>query len=150
MSTPLPANLTAHPDRRRLLIVGEDAGIDSAFEIAEALVARSEGRRALVLLGSNATFPFRPRPSTILVPGIPAGAIACDPRLDEIGIASRLASTAGYPGCFDGSVLDLAAIWLATLEASAHREVEIFACGSAEFLTRAATIAQRFSVPLQQ
>jgi dihydroorotate dehydrogenase electron transfer subunit len=66
----------------------------------------------LVLLGADTTFSFKPRPSTILVPCIPAGVIACVPQLDEFGIASRLASPLGLPGCHDGSVIELAELWL--------------------------------------
>jgi dihydroorotate dehydrogenase electron transfer subunit len=71
-----------------------------------------EASRLIVLFGADDTFPFRPRPSTILVPGMPAGVIASIPALEEVGIASRLASTAGLPGCYDGTVTELAELWL--------------------------------------
>ena len=54
--------------------------------------------KPLVLMGSEIPFPFRARPSTILVPGMPEGVIACMPLLDEWGVPSRLASLAGYRG----------------------------------------------------
>src|ERR1700722_18226857 len=66
--------------------------------------ARTVPLRPLVLLGSDTSFPFRPRPSVIIVPGIPTGVIACMPLLEEWGIASRLASTLDLPGCFEGAV----------------------------------------------
>ena len=54
--------------------------------------------KPLVLMGSEIPFPFRARPSRILVPAAPAEAIACMPLLDEWGVPSRLASNAGYAG----------------------------------------------------
>src|SRR5579859_3685046 len=109
----------------RTLVIGEGAGIGPAIHFAE----RNRAKRLLVLLGSETPFPFRPRPSVIVVPGIPAGVIACMPLLEEWGIASRLASTLDLPGCFDGSVTALAEAWLGSLTPSELAEVEIFRNG---------------------
>lgn len=105
--------------------------------------------KPLVLMGSEIPFPFRVRPSTILVPGIPEGVIACMPMLDEWGIASRLTSLAGYAGCHEGYVTDLAAAWLASLQPAALGEVEMFACGPTVMLKAAAAVARRFDIPCQ-
>jgi dihydroorotate dehydrogenase electron transfer subunit len=107
----------------RTLIIGEGAGIGPAIHFAEQ--NRATLHRPLVLLGSDTPFPFRPRPSVIVVPGIPTGIIACMPLLEEWGIASRLASTLDLPGCFDGPVTALADIWLASLVAAERAQVEI-------------------------
>jgi dihydroorotate dehydrogenase electron transfer subunit len=117
---------------RRVLIIGDGAGIGAAIHLVERERATRPGSlpwRPLVLLGSDAPFPFRPRPSVIVVPGIPTGVIACMPLLEEWGIASRLASTLDLPGCFDGSVTALADTWLRSLGAAERAEVEIFAYG---------------------
>jgi dihydroorotate dehydrogenase electron transfer subunit len=100
-------------------------------------------------MGSESPFPFRARPSTILVPGMPEGVIACMPLLDEWGIASRLTSLAGYAGCHEGYVTDLAAAWLGSLERAALAEVEMFACGPTPMLKAAAAVARRFGIPCQ-
>src|SRR5687767_15838245 len=92
------------------LLIANSAGYDQIVRAAMAL-GEAQSARAVVLFGAEA-FAFRPRPSTILVPHMPAGVIACVPALEEFGIASRLASTAGLPGCFDGTVTELAAHWL--------------------------------------
>jgi dihydroorotate dehydrogenase electron transfer subunit len=94
--------------------------------------------RPLVLLGSAGPFPFRPRPSVILVPGMPPGVIACMPLLEEWGIASRLASTLDLPGCFEGAVRTLADVWLASLNGEELAQVEVF--GNDE-------LARRYGVP---
>jgi dihydroorotate dehydrogenase electron transfer subunit len=105
--------------------------------------------RPLVLLGSDTLFPFRPRPSVIVVPGIPAGVIACMPLLEEWGIASRLASTADLPGCFEGTVTDLADAWLSSLAPTDLAQVEMFSCGPTSLLETTATLARRYNVPYQ-
>jgi dihydroorotate dehydrogenase electron transfer subunit len=100
-------------------------------------------------MGSELEFPFKARPSTILLPGMPSEAIACMPLLEDWGVPSRLASLAGYAGCFHGYVTDLAAHWLETLDDAALREVELFACGPTPMLQATARVARRFGVPCQ-
>jgi dihydroorotate dehydrogenase electron transfer subunit len=105
----------------RTLVIGEGPGIGRAIHFAE----QNRTKQLLVLLGSDTPFPFRPRPSVIVVPGIPTGVIACMPLLEEWGIASRLASTLDLPGCFDGPVTELAQGWLNSLAAAERAEVEV-------------------------
>jgi dihydroorotate dehydrogenase electron transfer subunit len=64
-------------------------------------------------------------------------------------VPSRLATLAGFPGCFDGYVTDLAATWLASLDAQALAEVEMFACGPTPMLQATARVARRFGLPCQ-
>lgn len=147
---PIGNGFIPHPQRPRTLLVGGGVGIPPMVFLAEALRERSDSDwKPLVLMGSEVPFPFRARPSTILVPGIPAGAIACMPLLDEWGVPSRLASLAGYPGCFEGYVTDLAAAWLGSLERATLNEVEMFACGPTVMLQAAAAVARRFDIPCQ-
>ena len=100
------------------VLIGTDTGYSP---LVRAALQHRDEERLLVLFGADDTFPFRPRPSTILVPGMPAGVIASIPALEEMGIASRLASTAGLPGCYDGTVTDLAELWLRSLESAPAR-----------------------------
>jgi dihydroorotate dehydrogenase electron transfer subunit len=140
-------------NRPRRLLIGEGAGIGPTLFLAEQMRAKDAVPAALgtplVLLGSDTPFPFRPRPSVIVVPGIPTGVIACMPLLEEWGIASRLASTADLPGCFEGTVTDLADAWLSSLSPTDLSEVEVFACGPAPMLETTATVARRHNVPYQ-
>ena len=136
--------------RPRTLLVGGGVGIPPMVFLAESLKARRDAPwQPLVLMGSEIPFPFRARPSTIVVPGIPAGTIACMPLLDDWGVPSRLATLAGYAGCYDGYVTDLAAAWLGSLDPKALAEVEVYACGPTPMLKAVAQVARRFGVPAQ-
>ena len=147
---PIGKGFVPSPARPRTLLVGGGVGIPPMVFLAESLAERSDaGWKPLVLMGSEIPFPFRARPSTILVPGIPDGVIACMPLLDGWGVPSRLATLAGFPGCFDGYVTDLAAAWLASLDSAALAEVEMFACGPTPMLMATAKVARRFGVPCQ-
>jgi dihydroorotate dehydrogenase electron transfer subunit len=147
---PIGRGFTAHPGRPRTLLIGGGVGIPPIVFLAEALAADAAGPwRPLVLMGSEIPFPFRSRPSTILVPGIPDGVIACMPLLDGWGVPNRLASLAGFPGCFQGYVTQLADAWLRALDAAALAEVEIFACGPTPMLKACAELARGYGLPCQ-
>jgi dihydroorotate dehydrogenase electron transfer subunit len=147
---PIGQGFAPHPARPRTLLLGGGVGIPPMVFLAETLAAdHAGGWQPLVLMGSEVPFPFRARPSTILVPGVPDGVIACMPLLDAWGVPSRLATLAGFPGCHDGYVTDLAAEWLGALPAGALGEVEMFACGPTPMLAACAGLARRFGVPCQ-
>jgi len=147
---PIGNGFVAHRERPRTLLVGGGVGIPPMVFLAERLREDTSAPwRPLVLMGSEIPFPFRARPSTILVPGMPDGVIACMPLLDEWGIPSRLTSLAGYAGCHEGYVTDLAATWLASLDRAALSEVEMFACGPTPMLKAAAAVARRFGIACQ-
>lgn len=148
---PIGHGFVAHPERPRTLLIGGGVGIPPMVFLAESLRSRAAEAawQPLVLMGSEIEFPFKARPSTILVPGMPPEAIACMPLLDDWGVASRLASFGGFAGCFHGYVTDLAAHWLATVDAGALQEVEVFACGPTPMLQATARVARRFGVPCQ-
>lgn len=147
---PIGNGFVPHPQKPRTLLVGGGVGIPPMVFLTERLREQSQvAWQPLVLMGSEVPFPFRARPSTILVDGIPDGVIASMPLMDEWGIPSRLASLAGFPGCYEGYVTDLAATWLAALSPVALNEVEMFACGPTVMLKAAAAVARRFNIPCQ-
>jgi dihydroorotate dehydrogenase electron transfer subunit len=147
---PIGNGFVPHRERPRTLLVGGGVGIPPMVFLAERLREDSATPwQPLVLMGSEVPFPFRARPSTILVPGMPDGVIACMPLLDEWGIPSRLTSLAGYAGCHEGYVTELAATWLASLDRAALGEVEMFACGPTPMLKAAAAVARRFGIACQ-
>jgi len=152
---PIGRPFVAHPERPRTLLVGGGVGIPPMVFLAERLRAATDASgvtvawKPLVLMGSEIPFPFRTRPSTIIVPGIPDGTIAAMPLLDEWGIPSRLASRSDFPGCFPGFVTQLADAWLKSLGPKELAEVEIFACGPTPMLEVTAQVARRYGVPCQ-
>jgi len=147
---PIGQGFKPSPQRPKTLLVGGGVGIPPMVFLAESLKERDDASwQPLVLMGSEIPFPFHTRPSTILLPGVPDGVIACMPLLDGWGVPSRLASLAGFPGCFDGYVTDLAAAWLSSLDSSALAQVELFACGPTPMLQATAKVARRFGVPAQ-
>ncbi|HZC85693.1 MAG TPA: hypothetical protein VE266_01755 [Steroidobacteraceae bacterium] len=144
--------------RARTLLLGGGVGIPPMVFLAERLSAQNQeaaaaGRRApwkpLVLMGSEVPFPFRARPSAIILPGVPPGTLACMPLLEEWGVPSRLASGSDFPGCFPGFVTDLADAWLGSLGPAELAEVEIFSCGPTPMLAASAALARRRGVPCQ-
>ncbi|MET0281329.1 MAG: dihydroorotate dehydrogenase electron transfer subunit [Steroidobacteraceae bacterium] len=137
-------------DYPRTLLIGGGVGIPPMVFLAETLRERAaDGYLPFAIFGSELPFPFRARPSTIMVPGMPAGVIAAMPLLEEWGVPSRLTSKADFPGCHDGYVTDLARLWLAGLDAATRATVEVFACGPAPMLRAVAALALEFDVPCQ-
>jgi dihydroorotate dehydrogenase electron transfer subunit len=134
--------------RPRPLLIGGGVGIPPMVYLADHL-RRRPGLAPFVAMGSEVPFPFRAQPSRILVPGMPEGAIAAMPLLDDWGIASRLASRQGYAGCFDGLVTELAARWIEARGEAGREEIEIFACGPTPMLKAVQALAARYGVPAQ-
>jgi len=147
---PIGHGFTPHVERPRALLLGGGVGIPPMVFLAETLRDRAaEGFKPFAVLGSELPFPFRAKPSTIVVPGMPDGVIAAMPLLDSWGVPSRLTTKAGFPGCHDGYVTDLARLWLAQLDAKALGEVELFSCGPTPMLKAVAALAREFALPCQ-
>lgn len=146
---PIGTPFTLLPDRTRPLLLGGGVGMPPMVFLAEALRDRLDPYRPLVLMGSEVPFPFTARPSQIVVPGLPAGVIGAMPLLDDWGIASRLTSLQGYPGCYEGYLTDLARIWLAGLGDEERSQVAIYACGPHPMLEAVAGLAREQGLPCQ-
>jgi dihydroorotate dehydrogenase electron transfer subunit len=146
---PIGVPFSVSASRSRPLLIGGGVGIPPMVFLADRLRVQDAGMSPLVIMGSEVPFPFRPRPSQIMVPGIPEGAIACMPLMEDWGIASRLASLAGYAGCFDGYATELAGSWIEALSAQMRAQVEIFACGPTPMLKAAQALAKRYGLPSQ-
>jgi dihydroorotate dehydrogenase electron transfer subunit len=144
---PIGKPFVPRAERPRALLIGGGVGIPPMVFLADSL--RASPWKPLVLMGSEIPFPFRTRPSSIIVAGMPTGAIACMPLLEEWGIPSRLATCSDFPGCYDGFVTALADAWLTSLGPQELAEVEIFACGPTPMLRATAQLARRHGVPCQ-
>jgi dihydroorotate dehydrogenase electron transfer subunit len=134
---------------RRPLLIGGGVGMPPMIFIADELRRRQDGTGPFVILGSEVPFPFTARPSQIMVPGMAEGVIGAMPLLEDWGIASRLASLQGYPGCLEGYVTDLARHWLDALDETARTEVGIYACGPHPMLEAVVALAREFQLPVQ-
>ena len=147
---PIGLPFATHAERPRPLLIGGGVGIPPMVFVAEALKGDPRARwQPFVIMGSEVPFPFTPRPSQFMVPGLPPAATACMPLLEDWGIPSRLASKQGYPGCFDGFVTDLARAWLDRLDAGQRSEVEVLACGPTPMLRAVAALAAEHDLPCQ-
>lgn len=147
---PIGVGFNPRPERPRVLAIGGGVGIPPMIFLAERLAQdQATAWKTLVLMGSELPFPFRVRPSTILVPGMPDEVIGGMPLLDDMGVPSRLATKSGFPGCHDGFVTDLARAWLSARSAAQLAEIEIFACGPTPMLAATARLAREFGLPCQ-
>ena len=133
--------------QRRPLLIGGGVGMPPMIFLAESL--RDADAQPFVILGSEVPFPFEPRPSQILLPGLPDGVIATMPLLEDWDIPCRLASLQGYPGCHEGYVTDLARHWLRALDDEARAEVGLYACGPHPMLEAVVALAREFELPVQ-
>lgn len=145
---PIGRPFISNPQRQRPLLIGGGIGIPPMVFLSDHL-HRQHIYQPLALLGSEVPFPFRPKPSQIMIPGMQDGIIAAMPLLEDWGIPSRLASLQGYPGHYEGYVTTLARHWLQTLTNDIMKEVEIFACGPHPMLAAVADLAREFQIPAQ-
>jgi dihydroorotate dehydrogenase electron transfer subunit len=145
---PIGRPFLVRAERSRPLLIGGGVGIPPMVFLADVL-RYDRSLRPLAVLGSEVPFPFSPRPSQHLVPGVPPAVIAAMPLLDDWGIPSRLASLKGYPGCFQGYVTELAKRWVESLSQPERAEVEVFACGPHPMLEAVARLAKELDLPCQ-
>ncbi len=146
---PIGQGFMPDPDRPLALLLGGGVGIPPIVFLAGELRAEALPYQPLVLMGSEVPFPFTSRPSQIIIPGLPYGVIGCMPLMEDWGIASRLASLQGWPGCFDGYITDLAHIWIKSLATAQREKIAIYACGPIPMLKACARLANEFDLPCQ-
>jgi dihydroorotate dehydrogenase electron transfer subunit len=145
---PIGKPFRAQGDRPLTLLLGGGVGMPPMVFLASVL-QRNPVYQPFVIMGSEAPFPFRSRPSEIMVPGMPKGVIATMPLLEDWGVPCRLTSLSDFPGCHEGYVTDLARLWLDALDDSRRRQVEIFACGPHPMLEACARLAEEYHLPCQ-
>jgi len=130
------------------LLLGGGVGIPPMVFFADEL-RKNTNVHPFVIMGSEIPFPFTSQPSKILVQNIPSDVIAAIPLLDDWGIATRLTSKQGYPGCFNGFVHELAEHWFTNLDKELQQGVEIFACGPTLMLEAVANFAKSYQLNCQ-
>jgi dihydroorotate dehydrogenase electron transfer subunit len=132
----------------RPVLIGGGVGMPPMIYLAESL-RRQRDQQPLVILGSEVPFPFSPRPSQIVLPGIPSAVIGAMPLLEDWGIASRLASLQDYPGCYNGYVTELTRHWLDALTPAERAEVGLYACGPEPMLQAVVRLAADYQLPVR-
>ena len=135
--------------KKRPLLIGGGVGIPPMVFLAEHIKNSTKGLSPLVIMGSEIPFPFKSKPSQIMLKEMPSDVIGCMPLLEDWGIASRLTSLQDYPGCFHGYVTELARHWLEQLDNEQRNEVEIFSCGPTPMLKAVAQLAKEYDLPCQ-
>lgn len=136
------------PERPKPVLIGGGVGIPPMVFVAEESLQHPD-INPVVFMGSEVPFPFSPKPSTLVLDGVPPEVIAAMPLMESWGIPSRLASLSDLAGCFSGYVTDLAALWIDALDSDVREQVEILACGPGPMLKAAVNVAKRFQLPCQ-
>jgi dihydroorotate dehydrogenase electron transfer subunit len=137
------------PERPNTLLIGGGVGIPPMVFLADALQRDGAHWQPLAILGSEIPFPFELQRSARPTPWLDEGIDSTMPLLESRGVTARLTTLAGYRGCFDGYVTDLATRWLDTLDEAALDRTAIFACGPTPMLKAVAALAERYALPCQ-
>ena len=145
---PIGVPFQADPMRPKVLAIGGGVGIPPMVFLARALKAMGEFE-PVVIMGSEIPFPFAVEQSCREMTGFGAEphGVMCD--LEREGIATRLASNAGYPEAFAGFVTDLARQHLCALDDRQLEQIQIAACGPTPMLNAVTQLAREFSLPCQ-
>lgn len=140
-----PFDLSA-PSRRALLL-GDLSGLAVLVFLAEQLRAAPVRVKTFAILGLDGEAPFRPAPSRLIVPGVPAWVTGTLPLFEDWGIAARLTSLTERPGCYEGTAVQLARGWLDVQQGV--RDVCVYACGGPALLADACALAGAYGLAFQ-
>jgi dihydroorotate dehydrogenase electron transfer subunit len=146
---PIGKPFTLSKSRRRPLLIGGGVGIPPMVYLAESIYQGEEDFQPLALMGSEIPFPFESIQSSLPVSGVVESCSATMPLLEDWGIPARLATHAGFEGCFDGFITELARGYLQSLTEAELAEVELFSCGPHPMLAAVAALAKEFGLPCQ-
>lgn len=146
---PIGQPFRPNPERPNALLIGGGVGIPPMVYIADHLRQQKGNWNLLAILGSEIPFPFDLIKSQLGTPWLDDGVNSTMPLLESWDVTCRLASKAGFDGCFDGFVTELADQWLATLDESELAKTEIFSCGPTPMLKAVAALADKYDLPCQ-
>jgi dihydroorotate dehydrogenase electron transfer subunit len=157
---PIGNGFASDPKRPLAVLIGGGVGIPPLLFLGEHLHSLFQDTgawgaspeipgRPVAFFGSEIPFPFVLEENARPLPGAPTDATAAIKLMEDWTIPSRLATTAGYSGCYDGYVTDLAKLWLESLDTDMLERVLIYACGPEPMLRAVTTLAREFAVPSQ-
>ena len=136
-------------ERPNALLIGGGVGIPPMVFLADYLRKHAHDWTPLAILGSEIPFPFELQTSAIAAPWIDGDISATMPLFENWDIPCRLATLAGFDGCFNGYVTDLADRWLSTLSADELSKTEVFTCGPTPMLKAVTALAAKYDLPCQ-
>ena len=126
------------PDEDKpLLLMADEKAIPLLFYLIHYLRRHWGDKKTVrrihqVILGAERFFPFKPVPSSFLIPNMPEGVIATSQLLEDLGLPARLACVNYLPGCYTGSLPEmLDQLNLTTFKVN---EISVVAIGSSELL----------------
>ena len=130
------------------LLIGEGYGISPLIFLADEIKKTSK-QKPILFFSSNNTFPFKYSPSKCILKDFRPDVIASADFLESMGFVSRLASEQYLPGCYNGSVTDLAEEWIKTLDLKQVEKINIYACGTKKMLKNISIIAKKYNIECQ-
>ena len=136
-------------DKPNKLLVGGGVGIPPMIFLAECLQSTDVTSHPLVIMGSEIPFPFKLAKSRIKSSWLADDIDSTMPLLEEWQVPTRLASLAGFDGCYRGYVTDLAREWLNSLTTKELANTEVFACGPTPMLKAVTSLATKYNLPCQ-
>lgn len=132
----------------RALLFADSGGLAPIAFLSYVLKQRQPRCKPFAILELSAPLPFQPQPSRIMISGLPADTIAALPLLEDWHVPSRIAGpTLDHPGCFTGTVVDLARGWLDIAHGVA--DITLFACGSEALLSAVSSLGDDYQLPQQ-
>jgi dihydroorotate dehydrogenase electron transfer subunit len=147
---PIGNGFEADANRKTAVLIGGGVGIPPLIFLAEHIHTGGwTETRSVAFFGSELAFPFDLNNSAVPLPGVPTTASQAISLLDEKGVPSRLATTAGFTGCYNGYVTELTEQWLKTLSADELEQIMIYSCGPEPMLEAVAKLAGSFNLPSQ-
>lgn len=146
---PIGRGFEPDDNRPNKLLIGGGVGIPPMIFLTEHLRQVSPESKTLVVMGSEIPFPFELVRSGIATEWLNKEISSTMPLLEEWQVPARLASLAGFPGCFKGYVTDLAREWLSSLDKTELEKAEVFACGPTPMLQAVTRLATEFNLPCQ-
>jgi dihydroorotate dehydrogenase electron transfer subunit len=157
---PIGNGFHADPERPLAVMIGGGVGIPPLIFLGEYLASHSwhdggwrpqpnNAVESVAFFGSELPFPFDVHESRLPLVGAPGSATGTIDLMEACNIPCRLASQAGFAGCYPGFVTELAREWLQTQSDEIRQRVTIFSCGPEAMLRASACLATEFGVPSQ-
>ncbi|MCF6298765.1 MAG: hypothetical protein L3J01_02695, partial [Thiomicrorhabdus sp.] len=128
----------------RVLLLGSNLMMANLFYLAKIRSTTAQNQQTLALLHSEDRFPFRVKPALIMAPNLPPEAIGTSSLLEDWNIPNRLTSQSDLPGCFDGTLEELFAYWLAEQHNDCHESWQVIICASNEIQKKCLNVNQPY------